>query len=107
MEPRLFNLDPQLLHDALDLLEGIDEHALGDFKFKLLRVDAVILDDFHNPADEIGLEKLDGGNVYGDLEREPRNTCHIEKLAADGVEHKVADIHDEAGLFGHGDEFRL
>ena len=34
-------------------------------------VDAVILDDLHDPADEIGLKKLDGGNVHGDLERKP------------------------------------
>ena len=97
-------LVPQLLHDALDLLEGIDEHALGDFKFKLLRVDAVILDDLHDPADEIGLEKLDGGNVHGNLERKPRYARHAQQLAADGIEHKIPDIHDEAGLFGYRDE---
>ena len=35
----------QLLHDGLDLLEGVDEHAFRDFEFELLGVHAVVADD--------------------------------------------------------------
>ncbi|MNP15817.1 hypothetical protein D3C76_1081880 [compost metagenome] len=59
----------------------------------------------HDPVDQVPFDELASRDVHRHGDRRPAGILPRLVLSAGGMNHPVADGHDQPGLFGLGNEF--
>ncbi len=92
-------------HLGDDVLDIVEQHALGELQLEIARVRAASGENGQHLVDEVRLPKLPGTDV--DRNREtlpPRPGGPQCRLGAGGLQHPQTEGQDQAGFLGNRDE---
>src|SRR5580658_2995063 len=103
-------IDGNLHADAFEFPEHADQlrrivhHALGEFDFKVARVQAGLLQGLIDRAHEVVAAELPGGDIDRDHHRRQPPLLPQFVLRTGAVQHPFADRRDEPGFLRQGNE---
>src|SRR5450830_952458 len=86
------------------VLDVLHQHALGDFQFKQTGRQARALQNSRQVGDKIALAKINRRNIHRDTQRRQAGGAPGLRLLAGLAQHPLAQGHDQAAVFGHGNE---
>ncbi|MNH03797.1 hypothetical protein D3C79_630700 [compost metagenome] len=96
----------QLLKGGDDVLDAVEQLALGQLQLQQVRGQAALLQDLAHQADQLALTQLIDRQVHRHADRLQAHALPLAGLPASLTQDELAHRRNQPGFFGQADEVR-